>query len=106
MLTVPADRAGRGTGDEEQAVLGRMASDVEALKRKSFAACTPEELAALRRIMARIRLTPPRRRTRRTAPARSGPDARPAPDAPRVACACTASPPSCSGGSAGCGCGR
>ena len=32
----------------------------------------PEELAALRRIMARIRLTPPRRRTRRTAPARSG----------------------------------
>jgi uncharacterized protein with von Willebrand factor type A (vWA) domain len=59
-------------GDEEEAVLGWMASDVEALKRKSFAACTPEELAALRRIMNRIRLTPPRRRTRRTVPARSG----------------------------------
>ena len=50
-----------------------MASDAEVLRDKSFAACTPEELAALRRIMARIRLTPPRRRTRRTAPARRGP---------------------------------
>jgi uncharacterized protein len=57
---------------EEDALLGWMASDVEALKHKSFAACTPEELAALRRIMARIRLTPPRRRTRRSAPARAG----------------------------------
>jgi uncharacterized protein len=59
-------------GDEEEAVLGLMASDAEALRRKSFAACTPEELAALRRIMNRIRLTPPRRRTRRLVPARSG----------------------------------
>ena len=57
---------------EDDAVLGWMASDVEALKHKSFAACTPEELAALRRIMARIRLTPPRRRTRRTTAAQSG----------------------------------
>ena len=62
-----------GTGDEEEAVLGWMASDVEALKRKSFAACTPQELAALRRIMNRIRLTPPRRRTRRTAAAPNSP---------------------------------
>jgi uncharacterized protein len=49
-----------------------MASDAEALRHKSFAACTPEELAAVRRIMARIRLTPPKRRTRRTAAGRSG----------------------------------
>jgi uncharacterized protein with von Willebrand factor type A (vWA) domain len=49
-----------------------MASDVEALRSKSFAACTPEELAALRRIMTRIRLTPPRRRTRRMVSASSG----------------------------------
>jgi uncharacterized protein with von Willebrand factor type A (vWA) domain len=49
-----------------------MASDAEILRHKSFAACSPEELAALRRIMARIRLTPPRRRTRRTAAASSG----------------------------------
>jgi uncharacterized protein len=71
ILVAPASSPDAG-GDEEEAVLGWMASDVEALKRKSFPACTPEELAALRRIMNRIRLTPPRRRTRRTQPARGG----------------------------------
>src|SRR6185503_7662541 len=69
-LAIPAVEPGE-SGEQDEAVLGWMASDVEALKHKSFAACTPEELAALRRIMARIQLTPPRRRTRRTAPARS-----------------------------------
>ena len=54
---------------QERPVLGWMASDVDALKHRSFTACTPDELAALRRIMARMRLTPPRRRTRRTRPA-------------------------------------
>jgi uncharacterized protein len=58
--------------DEEKPVLGWMASDVEALKHRSFPVCTPAELAALRRIMARIKLTPPRRRTRRTRAASSG----------------------------------
>ncbi len=58
--------------DEEQPLLGWMASDADALKHRSFGACTPAELAALRRIMARIRLTPPRRRTRRTATAAKG----------------------------------
>ena len=69
-LAIPSTEPG-DSDSEDEAVLGWMASDVEALKSKSFALCTPEELAALRRIMARIRLTPPRRRTRRTAPARS-----------------------------------
>jgi uncharacterized protein len=70
-LVVPATEPG---ADErsEQAVLGLMASDAQTLRHKSFAACTPAELAAVRRIMARIRLTPPRRRTRRRAPARRG----------------------------------
>jgi len=71
-LVMAATEAGSGPDREEQALLGLMASDVDALKHRSFAACTPDELAALRRIMARIRLTPPRRRTRRTAAARSG----------------------------------
>ena len=71
VLNVPATDP-PGDGDEEEAQLGLMASDAEALRRKSFAACTPEELAALRRIMTRIRLTPPKRRTRRTRAARSG----------------------------------
>ena len=72
VLAIPAVEPG-DSGEEDDAVLGWMASDVEALKHKSFPACTPEELAALRRIMARIRLTPPRRRTRRSTAARSGP---------------------------------
>ena len=48
------------------------------VRRKDFAACTPEELAALRRILRTMRLTPPRRRSRRTAPGRRGrqPDVR------------------------------
>lgn len=70
-LVVPATEPGADERSEE-AVLGLMASDAETLRHKSFAACTPPELAAVRRIMARIRLTPPRRRTRRRAPARSG----------------------------------
>jgi uncharacterized protein len=72
-LAMPStEPSGADQESEDEALLGWMASDVDALKHKSFPACTPEELAALRRIMTRIRLTPPRRRTRRTAPARSG----------------------------------
>jgi hypothetical protein len=71
VLDVPATDP-PGHGDEEEAQLGLMASAAQTLRRKSFDACTPEELAALRRIMARMRLTPPRRRTRRTQAARSG----------------------------------
>jgi uncharacterized protein with von Willebrand factor type A (vWA) domain len=71
MLTVPATDA-EGEQHEEEASLGVLASDAETLKHKSFAACTPDELAAVRRIMKRIRLTPPKRRTRRTSPARAG----------------------------------
>jgi len=71
VLQIPAtDETGEEPGD--QVMLGLMASDAEALRHKSFTACTPDELAAVRRIMARIRLTPPRRRTRRTAPAPRG----------------------------------
>ena len=71
VLEVPATEPADGERGKE-AMLGLMASDAEVLRHKSFTACTPEELAALRRIMTRIRLTPPRRRTRRTGAARSG----------------------------------
>ncbi len=71
-LVVPATDPASDDQQGEEATLGLMASDAEALRHKSFTACTPEELAAVRRIMARIRLTPPRRRSRRTAPARGG----------------------------------
>src|SRR5262252_1898298 len=71
-LVVPAADQALDEQQDRQAVLGLMASDAEALRHKSFPACTAEELAAVRRIMARMRLTPPRRRTRRTVPARDG----------------------------------
>ena len=72
VLEVPAVDPAASGQEQDEARLGLMASDAEALRHRSFAACTPEELAAVRRIMARIRLTPPRRRTRRTRKARSG----------------------------------
>ncbi len=72
VLVVPATDPASDEQQGEEALLGLMASDADALRHKAFAACTPAELAAVRRIMARIRLTPPRRRTRRTAPDRAG----------------------------------
>ncbi len=71
VIEIPATEPGP-PGDEEEARLGLMASDIEIWRTKAFAACTPEELAALRRIMAGLRLVPPRRRARRTHPAGSG----------------------------------
>jgi uncharacterized protein len=78
VLQLPETEPREGPRQEQQARLGLVASDVTTLKTKSFAACTPEELAALRRIMRTIRLTPPHRRTRRTtrAPAGRTPDLR------------------------------
>jgi uncharacterized protein with von Willebrand factor type A (vWA) domain len=77
-LQVPESEQGGQRRDERGARLGLLASNAETLKSKSFASCTPEELAALRRIMRTIRLTPPRRRSRRTTPAPAGrtPDVR------------------------------
>ena len=73
VIEVPAAEPRASGGDEEEAKLGLMASDIEIWRNKAFAACTEEELAALRRIMNRMRLVPPRRRSRR-ARASSTPD--------------------------------
>ena len=59
-------------GNEEEARLGLMASDIEIWRNKAFSACTEEELAALRRIMNQVKVIPPRRRSRRTAQSRAG----------------------------------
>jgi hypothetical protein len=54
-----------------------LASAVELLRQKSFARCTPEELARLAALMERIPLDAPLRRSRRRRPAASGaPDLR------------------------------
>ncbi len=72
VIEVPATDPGERGGDEEEARLGLMASDTELWRHKAFAACTDEELAALRRIMARMRVVPPRRRSRRHRSSRRG----------------------------------
>jgi uncharacterized protein len=61
-----------GGEESEQARLGLLASTVDVLRNRSFASCTEEELVLLRRIMARLRLTPPLRRSRRTRAAATG----------------------------------
>jgi uncharacterized protein len=54
-----------------------LASPIELLRRKSFARCSPDELAQLAALMERLRLAVPARRSRRVAPSRSGlPDLR------------------------------
>jgi uncharacterized protein with von Willebrand factor type A (vWA) domain len=49
-----------------------MASDAERLAERSFAALEPHELAALRRLMARLELSTPQRRSRRARRGRRG----------------------------------
>ena len=71
-LNVPDSEPGTQAGDDRPMVLGLQASGVEIQRAKRFADCTPDELAMLRRIMTRIGLEPPRRRTRRRKPDPSG----------------------------------
>lgn len=61
-----------GSDEVSQEPLGLAASTVDVSRRRSFDGCTPAELAELRRILARLRLTPPRRRTRRLGPSAAG----------------------------------
>lgn len=64
-------------GEREEGDAVNLASPIEALRRKNFSACTPEEIALLGRLMARLRLRAPERRTRRRRTAPSGdPDLR------------------------------
>ena len=73
-LEVPSPDPGQGEeSKEEEAQLGYMASGAQVWRNKAFAACTDQELATIRRIVSNIRLTPPRRRTRRTLSSKNGP---------------------------------
>ncbi|MEM8924925.1 MAG: VWA domain-containing protein [Actinomycetota bacterium] len=71
-LDVPDAEPGDEESDDRPLVLGLQASGVDLQRNKRFADCTPEELQALRRMIARIRLEPPLRTTRRRAPDPSG----------------------------------
>jgi uncharacterized protein with von Willebrand factor type A (vWA) domain len=70
--TVVVPSVEQGDTETEQESLGLTASTVDVRRRRSFDSCSSAELAELRRILARLRLTPPRRRTRRLGPAASG----------------------------------
>lgn len=69
-IAVPEAEQGREKEEAQQAVLGVVGSDVAVTRGKAFNACSLDELAALRRVIATMRLMPPRRRTRRHVPAR------------------------------------
>lgn len=56
----------RRPGEAVDAESGRVASGADVLRHKRFADCSPEEMAAIAGLMARLRLRPPRRRVRRT----------------------------------------
>lgn len=66
---------------DREARMGLMASAATTMRHRAFGECTDEELAAIRRLMRRMRLVPPTRRSRRTQPAKRGP----APDLRRLA---------------------
>ena len=53
VLEVPLTEPGEQSREEQEARLGLLASDVDVLRHKAFSTCTPEELAAVRRIMRR-----------------------------------------------------
>ncbi|HEX6699233.1 MAG TPA: VWA domain-containing protein [Gaiellaceae bacterium] len=65
-LVEPASAGNGSEGADAEAVL---ASPAERLSRKSFSTCTPDELRELATLMARLRLQPPQRRSRRRRPA-------------------------------------
>lgn len=65
VFTVPSGERPSGSGEEHQATLGLLASAVIVDHTKDFADCTDDELSAIRRIMAAMRLAPPKRRSRR-----------------------------------------
>lgn len=71
-LEVPETEPGDADHQEQEAELGLVASDAATVRTKSFAACGPDELAAVHRIMRRIRVVPPRRRSRRRRPSTTG----------------------------------
>src|SRR5256886_13851643 len=79
-LDMPAPVAG-GERRPSAEDVGQAASDAELLRRKDFAECEPDELAAIGRVMTGLVGGTPPRKTRRTERARKGarPDLRRAP---------------------------
>jgi uncharacterized protein with von Willebrand factor type A (vWA) domain len=71
-INVPDSEPGDQESKEPPMVLGLQASSLELERTKRFSACSEEELASVRRMIAKIKLEPPKRRTRRYCPDPSG----------------------------------
>ncbi len=71
-INVPDAEPGEHDSQEPPLVLGLQASSLEVERTKRFSVCSQEELAAVRRIINKIRFEPPKRRTRRYATDPSG----------------------------------
>lgn len=70
-LEIPNTEEGLpGEISPEEAKLGYLASTSEVYRHKAFSDCSDDELRQLRRLMAQMRVTPPRKRTHRTTRAR------------------------------------
>ena len=70
-LEIPNTESGLpGDVSPDEAKLGYVASTSEVYRHKAFADCADDELRQLRRLMSRMRVTPPRRRTHRSTRAR------------------------------------
>jgi len=70
-LEIPNTEEGLpGEISPDEVKLGYLASTSEVYRHKAFADCSDEELRQLRRLMSRMRVTPPKRRTHRTTKAR------------------------------------
>ena len=70
-LEIPNTEVGLpGEISPDEVKLGYLASTSEVYRHKAFADCTNDELRLLRRLMSRMRITPPRRRTHRIVRAR------------------------------------
>ncbi len=67
-----AAKSGQGEESDRDVLVPVVASDEETLRRKSFDALEPGELAALYRLMTRLRISTPTRLTRRSDRARRG----------------------------------
>lgn len=73
-LEIPNTEEGLpGEISPDEAKLGYVASTSEVYRHKAFADCSTDELRQLRRLMARLKVTPPRRRTHRMVRARRSP---------------------------------
>ena len=71
-LEIPNVEEGQPGNGEEESKMGYVASANEIYRQKAFAECTPAEMQALRKMMNALKLSPPKRRTRRQQNAPSG----------------------------------